>query len=50
MLKWLRVGAQPSDTVAHLLRKLGTIDLDSLPPRIASLLSDPAPEAVAQEK
>ena len=50
MLKWLRVGAQPSDTVALLLRKLGTIDLDSLPPRIASLLTDPAPEAVAQEK
>lgn len=50
VLKWLRVGAQPSDTVAHLLRKLGTIDLDLLPPRIASLLRDPTPEAVAEEK
>ena len=50
MLKWLRVGAQPSDTVAHLLRKHPTIHLDSLPHRKASLLTDPAPEAVAQEK
>ena len=25
-LKWLRVGAQPSDAVAHMLKKLGTLD------------------------
>ena len=25
-LKWLRLGAQPSDSVVRLLRKLGTLD------------------------
>lgn len=25
-LKWLRVGAQPSDAVGHMLKKLGTLD------------------------
>ena len=25
-LKWIRLGAQPSDAVAHMLKKLGTLD------------------------
>ena len=25
-LKWLRVGAQPSDAVNHMLKKLGTLE------------------------
>ncbi len=25
-LKWIRQGAQPSDAVAHMLKKLGTLD------------------------
>ncbi len=25
-LKWIRLGAQPSEAVAHMLKKLGTLD------------------------
>ncbi|NJM52658.1 MAG: 30S ribosomal protein S16 [Blastocatellia bacterium] len=42
-LYWMKVGAQPSDSAAQLLKKLGTLD------RFARLMKGEAPETLLAE-